>query len=59
MSKECILSILLKRLCKAIPTFDILRFDILRALGHVFSVIRFKRSFIRARPLAKKTASLI
>jgi len=36
MSKECILSILLKRLSKAIPTFDILR-----ALGHVFSVIRY------------------
>jgi len=28
MSKECILSILLKRLGKAIPPFDILRFDI-------------------------------
>ncbi|CAB1078417.1 hypothetical protein D1AOALGA4SA_6158 [Olavius algarvensis Delta 1 endosymbiont] len=30
MSKECILSILLKRLSKAVPPFDILQFDILR-----------------------------
>jgi len=38
MSKECILSILLKRLSKAIPTFDILRFVIR------YSAVRFKCS---------------
>ncbi|CAB1078894.1 hypothetical protein D1AOALGA4SA_6615 [Olavius algarvensis Delta 1 endosymbiont] len=43
----------IKRPSDAIPPFDILRFDIR------YSAVRFKRSFIRARPLAKKTASLI
>gem|GEM_PF-1277145 len=40
MSKECILSILLKRLSEAIPPFDILRFDIR------YSAVRFNCSFI-------------
>ncbi|CAB1079785.1 hypothetical protein D1AOALGA4SA_7489 [Olavius algarvensis Delta 1 endosymbiont] len=53
MSKECILSILLKKLSKAIPPFDILQFDIR------YSAVRFNCSFIGALPLAKITASLI
>jgi len=43
----------IKRPSEAIPPFDILRFDIR------YSAVRFKCSFIRALPLAKKTASLI